>query len=201
MNRLRELRKNRNWTLIQATEELKKHGLSISPDALAKYERGDREPKLDSWQKLADTFGVTVSYTQGISDFQTGYPEMPLELGETVLETFNKRYANSINENASDEEKRIIAEGTDGYNDLLSVLTYAPTNSNEENRKKRELLEKFHSIPTAINVYLSKPSEASDDSLYPKHDAEKLNKTLDMLNDAVNHFISNLNVINDVLYK
>lgn len=43
-------------------------GIKISPDSLAKYERGDREPKIDKWQALADFFNVSVPYLQGIED-------------------------------------------------------------------------------------------------------------------------------------
>lgn len=66
MNRLRELRKEKKLTLKEVSSQLEQNNLKISPDALAKYERGDREPKLETWQKLADFFGVSVSYLQGI---------------------------------------------------------------------------------------------------------------------------------------
>ena len=66
MNRLRELRKEKRLTLKEVSSQLEQNNLKISPDALAKYERGDREPKLETWQKLADFFGVSVSYLQGI---------------------------------------------------------------------------------------------------------------------------------------
>lgn len=68
MNRLRELRKEKKLTLKEVSSKLEQNNLKISPDALAKYERGDREPKLETWQKLADFFGVSVPYLQGVSD-------------------------------------------------------------------------------------------------------------------------------------
>lgn len=70
MNRLRELRKEKKLTLKEVSSQLEQNNLKISPDALAKYERGDREPKLETWQKLADFFGVSVPYLQGISDIK-----------------------------------------------------------------------------------------------------------------------------------
>ena len=66
MNRLRELRKEKKLTLKEVSSQLEQNNLKISPDALAKYERGDREPKLDTWQKLADYFNVSVPYLQGL---------------------------------------------------------------------------------------------------------------------------------------
>ena len=66
-NRLKELRHEKNLTLKEVSSQLEQNNLRISPDALAKYERGDREPKLDTWQKLADFFNVPVDYLLGIS--------------------------------------------------------------------------------------------------------------------------------------
>ena len=66
-NRLKELRHKKNLTLKEVSSQLEQNNLKISPDALAKYERGDREPKLETWQKLADFFNVPVDYLLGIS--------------------------------------------------------------------------------------------------------------------------------------
>ncbi|TBH76723.1 XRE family transcriptional regulator [Lactobacillus amylovorus] len=68
MNRLNELRTQNNLTFRQLSEKLKEMGIKISPDSLAKYERGDREPKIDKWQALANFFNVSVPYLQGIED-------------------------------------------------------------------------------------------------------------------------------------
>jgi len=68
-NRLRQLREEKEMTLKELVNDLeKKTGLSISPDTLAKYEQGNREPKLERWQKLADYFDVSVGYLQGVTD-------------------------------------------------------------------------------------------------------------------------------------
>ncbi|WP_289460952.1 helix-turn-helix domain-containing protein [Lactobacillus intestinalis] len=69
MNRIRKCRQNKKLTLKQLSEELAKQDFKISADALGKYERGEREPKLETWVKLADFFGVSVPYLQGISNY------------------------------------------------------------------------------------------------------------------------------------
>lgn len=69
MNRIRECRQNKKLTLKQLSEELAKHDFKISADALGKYERSEREPKLETWIKLADFFDVPVPYLQEISSF------------------------------------------------------------------------------------------------------------------------------------
>lgn len=68
MNRIREYRKQKKLTLKQLSEELAKRDLKISPDALGKYERGDREPKLETWVKLGDFFDVPYPYLAGAGE-------------------------------------------------------------------------------------------------------------------------------------
>lgn len=68
MNRIRQLRKDKKLTLKEAAEQLTNFGLPITIDKLSKYERGKREPKLKTWQKLAEFFEVPVTYIQGISN-------------------------------------------------------------------------------------------------------------------------------------
>lgn len=59
LNRLRELRKKRGLSIRQLSEEIEKKGYpSISPDAISKYERGERVPKYEKLKILADFFGV-----------------------------------------------------------------------------------------------------------------------------------------------
>lgn len=60
MNRLKELRKAKGLTQTQLANEL-----GIPVNTYSNYERGDREPKLATWQKLADYFDVSVDYLIG----------------------------------------------------------------------------------------------------------------------------------------
>ena len=62
-NRIRELRTERNLSLAQLEQEL-----GISYFTLRRYEREETEPKLETWIKLADYFGVPVGYLQGIEE-------------------------------------------------------------------------------------------------------------------------------------
>lgn len=66
-NRIRELRAKKNISQVQLSV-----ATGVTADAIGKYERGDREPKLETWLKLAKYFGVQVSYLQGIEDKYTG---------------------------------------------------------------------------------------------------------------------------------
>lgn len=69
MNRIREIRKNKKLSLKKTTELLKSNDLlTLTPDALAKYERGDRQPNVGTWQALANFFNVSVDYLKGTDD-------------------------------------------------------------------------------------------------------------------------------------
>ena len=63
MNRLKELRKSKGLSQVELA---KKTG--ISNQAISFYERGERHPKIETWQKLADYFNVSVPYAQGDID-------------------------------------------------------------------------------------------------------------------------------------
>lgn len=66
MNRIREIRENKKLSLKKTTELLKSNDLlTLTPDALAKYERGDRQPNEPTWQALADFFNVSMDYLKG----------------------------------------------------------------------------------------------------------------------------------------
>lgn len=62
-NRLKELRKSKHLTLDDIAEET-----NIKRGTFSNWENGKTEPKLESWQKLADYFGVSVPYLQGVSN-------------------------------------------------------------------------------------------------------------------------------------
>lgn len=61
-NRLKEIRQEKN---LSQTDIAK--ALGVTRQAISLYEKGDRELKLETWQKLADFFNVPVDYLLGIS--------------------------------------------------------------------------------------------------------------------------------------
>lgn len=63
MNRIKELREKNNLTLRGLGKEI-----NMSSSRISQYETGKREPKLETWQSLADFFNVSVPYLQGIEE-------------------------------------------------------------------------------------------------------------------------------------
>ena len=72
-NRLKELRNQRKLTLDDIEEKT-----GIKRGTYSNYENGKTEPKMETWQKLADYFGVSVPYIKG--ELDTEYLEKMVEL-------------------------------------------------------------------------------------------------------------------------
>ena len=68
-NRIKELRKNKGLSQSQLANKV-----GISNQVISFYEKNKREPKIETWQALANFFDVSVPYLQGIDDKpNTGY--------------------------------------------------------------------------------------------------------------------------------
>ena len=65
MNRIKELRTKKHLTLKELGEQL-----GMPNNTLSQYETGKREPKLETWQKLADYFDVLVPYLRGATIYE-----------------------------------------------------------------------------------------------------------------------------------
>ena len=66
MNRIRELRKSRGWQQADLAEEL-----AVSRQAVGRYETGDRDPDLETIDRICDIFGCTADYLLGRSNIPT----------------------------------------------------------------------------------------------------------------------------------
>lgn len=87
MIRLRELRKKKGVTQLQVAE-----AISTSVSVYCRYEKGEREPSIDTIIRLADYFGVTCDYLLGrkttfsVSDFsKTVCKKSLLKINVTIV--------------------------------------------------------------------------------------------------------------------
>lgn len=62
MNRIKELRKSHGLSQTELARET-----GISNQAVSFYENGKRQPKIETWQRLAKFFNVSVPYIQGLT--------------------------------------------------------------------------------------------------------------------------------------
>lgn len=78
MNRLKELRQKNNLTLKELGKKI-----DIPNNSLSQYENGKRQPKIETWQKLADYFNVSTSYLMGLNsnDFGNRIKELRIKHG------------------------------------------------------------------------------------------------------------------------
>lgn len=91
MNRIKELRKDRKITITELSEALK-----IPQSTLTNYENGKRSPRdEETWEKLANYFGVSVPYIMGLTDSDKVIDMLDRLSGiviDTVVKTNYKRY-------------------------------------------------------------------------------------------------------------
>ena len=67
MNRLKEIRQKNCLTLEKLGQKV-----NIPKNTLSRYESGKREPKIETWKKLADYFNVSTSYLMGLNNNSFG---------------------------------------------------------------------------------------------------------------------------------
>lgn len=79
MNRIKELREKNNLTLRGLGKEI-----NMSSSRISQYETGKREPKIETWNKLAEYFNVPTSYLMGLSDDANGWKEWAENTGYSV---------------------------------------------------------------------------------------------------------------------
>lgn len=63
MNRLRQVRKQKGLTVKEVA-----YTVGITEQALSYYEREEREPRRETWLKLADYYNVPVAYLMGLPE-------------------------------------------------------------------------------------------------------------------------------------
>lgn len=86
-NRLKELRQKNNLTLEKLGQKV-----NIPKNTLSRYESGKREPKIETWKKLADYFNVSTSYLMGLNSnsFGNRIKELRIKNGLSQTELADK---------------------------------------------------------------------------------------------------------------
>ena len=99
MNRIKELRQSIGLTQAEFAKKV-----GVSNQAIHYFETGKRKPKMETWQKLADYFEVSVPYLKGEIDRE--YLEKLVEL--SILISFPKIVLSYGNLDIDDGYKPLI---------------------------------------------------------------------------------------------
>ena len=125
-NRLKEIRTKKGLSLEQVGK-----GVGLATNTISRYETGKREPKLETWQKLADFFGVSVPYLQGISRVRS--PKAYRNY-ETFLNTLYSQREESDDVPLNEFVAFHAVNERETFNQLVNLVTNALGNSDFKQR-------------------------------------------------------------------
>ena len=178
MNRIKELREKNGMSIDQLSKKLKEKGVSISPASISKYEREERNPKIENWQKLANFFNVPLAYIQGRSDIKDPINERNKIIqnvnnlsDQDMLKLLNKAFGVKY-------ENEKIAEYFKISNAVLSDLgtvRYNYRKKLESNITDTDQFQTFvYYIETIFDMFLRASNETDQDSVNAYKKLEKL---------------------------
>lgn len=83
-NRIKELREKNNLTLRGLGDKV-----NMSSSRISQYETGKREPKLETWNKLAEYFNVPTSYLMGTDNLKFPTKQEAIDFIHKIMKAQN----------------------------------------------------------------------------------------------------------------
>jgi transcriptional regulator with XRE-family HTH domain len=84
MNRLREERLKKGLSLEQVGKDM-----NLATNTISRYETGKREPKLETWNKLAEYFNVPTSYLMGTDNLKFPTKQEAIDFIHKIMKAQN----------------------------------------------------------------------------------------------------------------
>lgn len=136
-NRIAELRKKKKLSQAQLAKET-----GLTRQAISLYEISKREPKLETWIKLADFFNVPVSYLQGISNISDKDTFYDLEKWLSVAgkPVDDDRVSISMDELKSRTQELTLAMFNNAFNSLVNAELFTDKLEQEKFKKIKDTL-------------------------------------------------------------
>lgn len=188
MNRIRECRKNKKLTLQQLSEELAKNNFKISADAIGKYERENREPKLETWMKLAEFFKVPMSYLTGVSDDKTGLKDWSDNTGWSPeqIEKERQRLINTGRLKDDEDIQHQYGYAVESLEQNVPTTTYAAISevSSELSKIRHRIYDAFLEPAKPISKLGKFTISKSSGKVRQDMDEDVYNKLIDIINKA-----------------
>lgn len=158
-NRIAELRKKKKLSQAQLAKET-----GLTRQAISLYEISKREPKLETWIKLADFFDVPVPYLQGLNDY-TKDDKKRIDKLRPLLYDKNKKLnwdiaSKILNINAALSLDESIKEGLKGANQIIDILfSHIPEQETLEEYKNiisnSKLPDSGDELPEPLSSYIT----------------------------------------------
>lgn len=127
-NRLKEMRKKHDYTL----DDIQKM-TGIKRGTYSNYENGNTEPKIETWKKLANFFGVSVSYLQGI---EPDFSKVTVKTKEFIISELDKNYFNDNKDRKYKNSRSKLKQAVDEYA-TYAKLDPKPIKIKTDNDKNR----------------------------------------------------------------
>lgn len=178
MNRLKELREKNNLTLRALGQEV-----NMSSSRLSQYETGKREPKIETWDKLAMFFQVPPSYLMGLSNDINGWDEWAKNTGYSV-EQIKKEVQRLIETKRLDSSTNIQHQIDQAVKSLDSA-SYSTTQG-----VQKEMVFQLTSLIGNVNRAFLEPPEEKNGlkvqsfKVRKDMDEQAYNKIIDALTNA-----------------
>lgn len=179
-NRIKELRLQYKKT----QRDLAKY-LNVSEQAIAYYEQGKREPKIETWDKLAMFFQVPTSYLMGLSNDINGWDEWAKNTGYSVEQIKNeiKRLIDTNRLDASSDVQHQISQAVQS----LDGSSYSTT----QGVQKEMVFQLTRLIGNVNRAFLEPPEEKNglkvqSFKVRKDMDEQAYNKIIDALTNAKN---------------
>ena len=177
-NRILELRKKNNYTLADVAKVL-----GVGTNTISRYETGKREPKIETWDKLAMFFQVPTSYLMGLSNDINGWDEWAKNTGYSVEQIKNeiKRLIDTNRLDASSDVQQQIDQAVKS----LDGSSYSTT----QGVQKEMVFQLTRLIGNVNRAFLEPPEEKNGlkvQSFKVRKDMDEqvYNKIIDTLTNA-----------------
>lgn len=197
-NRIMELRKRKGLTLQQVAD-----AIGVGNNTISRYETGKREPKLKTWEKLANFFNVSVAYLMGISNSPNdGFDEIFIKDAPYDIDEWNNLFdtnAAKISTSLSAEQESNVVSSLTTYKriliDLIPYVIEEKLDTNEVEELKKNNLKMLINIINTLDInwwpqsqFTSKNNlESPEEKVDPSDPRvqKKLNKILKKINELL----------------
>lgn len=214
LNRIKLLRKEKSLTLDGLSNKI-----GISRATLNRYENGDSEPKIETWEKIANFFNVSVPYIMGfvdekednnLSEDYISYIDYNLSLDSKI----KTQLLNILDNYEEDNSKIHVGALNDILNEFSSLLQTLSESNNEElsHRYNSAALIFTITIDLIKQLYSSTEEKPIEElasifmilhelylDSYFKNTQENIEDKLISSAEASNKYIKDKKLINDIL--